>query len=73
MTTPKTELLLLLLVLGMVSSAVAQTAPRTAMPFPTVGMPKAIDHGALAAQPGAAPISVTIVLGLSILTTPKTC
>jgi kumamolisin len=64
-TTSKTELLFLLLVLGVVSSAVAQTAPRTAVPFPTAGMPKAIDHGALAAQPGAAPISVTIVLSLS--------
>jgi kumamolisin len=64
-TPSKTELLILLLVLGVVSSAVAQTAPRTAMPFPTAGMPKAIDHGALAAQPGAAPISVTIVLSLS--------
>jgi kumamolisin len=64
-TAPKIGFSFLLLVLGMVSSAVAQTAPRTAMPFPTAGMPKAIDHGALATQPGAAPISVTLVLSLS--------
>jgi kumamolisin len=49
----------------MFSSAVAQTAPRTAVPFPTAGMSKAIDRGVLTAQPDAAQISVTIVLRLS--------
>jgi kumamolisin len=62
-STPKGGLLILLLVLGMFSSAVAQTA----MPFPTAGTPKAIDRGALTAQPEAAQISVTIVLSLSDL------
>jgi kumamolisin len=62
--TALSGLLILLLVPALFSSAVAQTA-RTAVPGSTAGTPLAIDRGALAAQPSAAQISVTIVLALS--------
>jgi kumamolisin len=42
-------------------SAVAQTA----LPYPTAATPAATDLGPLEAQPNAAPISVTVALGLS--------
>jgi kumamolisin len=63
--TAKCGLLVLLLVPGVLSSAMAQTSARTAVPYPTAGMAKAIDRGALTVQPSAAQVSVTIVLKLS--------
>ena len=62
MITRRTALLIALLALGACSSALAQE--RRAVPYPTAETPKAIDRGALAAQPDAAPISVTVVLKL---------
>jgi kumamolisin len=55
----KNGLLMLLLVLGPLSTAMAQ---RTS--HPGAEAPKAIDRGALAAQPDAMPISVTVALKL---------
>jgi kumamolisin len=63
--TAKCGLLILLLPPGLLSSAMAQTTARTAVPYPTAGMSRALDRGALTAQPSAGQISVTIVLKLS--------
>jgi len=65
----KIGVLILILAVGLVPCALAQTkaeAPAThpAVPYPTAATPKAIDRGALSAQPGAAPMSVTIALSL---------
>ena len=63
--------LTLILLLGAAPTAVAQTssegARQVAVPYPTAETPKAIDRGELSAQPGSAPISVTIALNLSNL------
>jgi len=53
-----------LLTLGMLSSAVAQAAGHVALPYPSAATPKAIDRGALKAQSGTTPISVTVALSL---------
>jgi len=67
--TVKTAVLLLILALVLVPSAMAQTAAeaqgRTAVPYPTAETPRAVDLGAMTAQPGkAAPMSVTVALSL---------
>lgn len=69
MKTSKTGILTLILMLGTVPSAMAQTsaegpAGRVALPYPTAKTPKAIDRGELSAQPDAAPLSVTVALSL---------
>ncbi len=51
------------LVLGLFSSATAET-PHTALPYPTEKTPKAIDRGALTAEAGTTPLSITIALRL---------
>jgi kumamolisin len=65
----KTPLLMMLLVLGMLSSALAQNAARetaahAAIPYPGATTPKAIDIGPLRAQPETKSISVTVALRL---------
>jgi kumamolisin len=65
----KTGLLMVLLVSGMLPSAMAQTRGVVAenhagVPYPTKATPKAIDRGALRTQSNTTPISVTIVLSL---------
>ncbi len=69
MNTSKIGILLLILAVGLVPCALAQTktealANHSAVPYPTADTPKAIDRGELSAQPGAAPISVTVALSL---------
>ena len=60
----------MLLALGMFSGAIAQktaaeeTAAHVALPYPNKTTPKAIDIGALRAQPGVKSISVTVALHL---------
>jgi len=51
------------LALGLLSGAMAQTT-HTAVPYPTKETPKAIDRGALTADSGTRPLSVTIALKL---------
>ena len=60
MRTPKIRFLMLFLALGLLPSAIAQTAK----PYPTAATPKAVDLGALTVQSGATPISITIALHL---------
>ena len=60
MRTLKTGFLLASLVLGLLPSVMAQAAK----PYPSAATPKAVDLGALEAQSGAAPISITIALHL---------
>jgi kumamolisin len=65
----KIGILTLIFVLGMLASAMAQTdteepTGRAAVPYPTAATPKAIDRGALAAEPGTTPLSITIALRL---------
>jgi subtilase family serine protease len=60
---------MLLLALGMLPGAMAQTAAvataaRAALPYPSAATPKAIDQGELKLQSGATPISVTVALSL---------
>jgi subtilase family serine protease len=67
--TSKTGFLMLVLVLGMLSSAMAQiaaveTQAHDALPYPDAATPKGIDLGALKVQSGTTPISVTIALRL---------
>jgi kumamolisin len=67
--TSKTGFLMLFLVLGMLPSTMAQTAAvvtaaHAALPYPNAATPRAIDLGALKAQSGTTPISVTIALRL---------
>jgi subtilase family serine protease len=64
MTTSKTGFLLLLLVLGALPTAMAQTAANVGLPYPTAATPKAIDLGELKAQSGTTPVSVTVALRL---------
>lgn len=56
----KSALLLLFLALGMLPSAMGQTA----LPYPRVGTPKATDLGALKDLEGTKPMSVTVALRL---------
>jgi kumamolisin len=56
--------LVLVLILGILPSVKGQTSRREALPYPTAATPEAIDRGELAAQAGAAPVSVTLVLSL---------
>jgi kumamolisin len=51
------------LVLGLLSGAMAQTT-HTAVPYPTQKTPRAIDRGALTAESGTTPLSVTVALKL---------
>jgi kumamolisin len=62
--TPKTVILMSVLALGILPSAMAQTAAHAALPYPDAATPKPIDLGALTAQSGGTPISVTIALSL---------
>jgi subtilase family serine protease len=60
---------MLILLLGMLPSAMAQTAAEApaehpGVPFPTAATPKATDLGELSTQAGATPISVTVALSL---------
>jgi kumamolisin len=69
MSISKIGMVMLILVLGMLPSATAQTAAqapgRTAVPYPTAETPRAVDLGAMTAQPGGAvPMSVTVALSL---------
>jgi kumamolisin len=67
MTSWKTRsltFLLVLLVLGFLSSAMAQIATRTALPYPTANTPEAIDRGKLTDESGTTPLSITIALRL---------
>ena len=60
MRIPKIRFLMLFLVLGLLPSAIAQTAK----PYPTAATPEAVDLGTLEAQSGATPIAITIALHL---------
>jgi len=64
--TSKTGLKVLVLVLGVVSSVMAQTE-RKALPYPNRNTPKAVDMGSLKAQAGAEAISVTLALHMPAL------
>jgi kumamolisin len=56
----------LLVVVGLACTVLLPSAlAQTALPYPTAATPAAIDLGPLEAQPNAAPISVTVALGLS--------
>jgi kumamolisin len=63
MRTWKSGFVTSFLVLGLLSGAMAQTT-RTAVPYPTQKTPEAIDRGALSAESGTTPLSVTIALKL---------
>jgi kumamolisin len=68
MRTWKAGFLMFFLLLGLSSTAMAQTASRgMPLPFPTAETPKPIDRGELKAEAGTTPISVTIVLSLRSL------
>jgi kumamolisin len=65
----KIAIVMFIFVLGMLPGAMAQTAAqapgRTAVPYPTAETPRALDLGAMTAQPGGAePMSVTVALSL---------
>lgn len=60
----KARFLMFFLVLGFFSSATAETATHTALPYPTAATPQAIDRGALTAESGTIPLSITIALRL---------
>ena len=62
----KAQFLGCLLALGMLPSAMAETAARAA-PYPSAQTPKAVDIGALTALSASTPISVTVALRLSDL------
>jgi kumamolisin len=69
MRISKIGIVMLILVLGMLPNAMAQSAAQasgpTAVPYPTAKTPTAIDLGAMTAQPGrAVPMSVTVALSL---------
>jgi kumamolisin len=64
MTKCKVQLLVFFLTLGAFASATAQTTSGAGVPYPQAGSPMASDLGDLAAQPNAAPISITVVLPL---------
>jgi hypothetical protein len=66
--TSKIGILTLNFVLGMLPSAIAQTAPElaahAAVPYPTAAALKPIDRGEFSGQSATTPISVTIALSL---------
>jgi len=64
MRASKAGFLMFFLVLGSFSSAMAETATHTALPYPTATTPKPIDRGLLTAESAATPISITIALHL---------
>ena len=64
MRASKVGFLMLSLVLGLFSSAMAQAQQHAALPYPTATTPKPIDRGLLAVEAGATPISITIALHL---------
>jgi subtilase family serine protease len=66
MRIPKAGLLMLLLVLGILPSAMAQTEA-AAVPYPNAATPKAIDVGEFTALSATTPISVTLALRLTDL------
>src|ERR1700734_1826974 len=61
----KARLLTCLLALGVLPSAMADTAARAAPPYPSAQTPKAVDQGALGGLSASTPISVTVALRLS--------
>jgi kumamolisin len=61
MRTSKAGFLMFFLMLGLFSSAMAQTTP-TALPYPTEKTPQAIDRGALTED--TTPLSITVALRL---------
>jgi kumamolisin len=63
----KARLLTCLLALGVLPSAMADTAARAAPPYPSAQTPKAVDQGALGELSASTPISVTVALRLSDL------
>ena len=63
MRTWKSGFVMPFLVLGLLSSTMAQTT-HNALPYPTSEAPKPIDRGALAAESGRTPVSATIGLKL---------
>src|SRR5271170_6950721 len=68
MKSPTIGLVTFLLVIGAFPSATAQTSPLNANPSgPPASATQRIDHGPLAVESPAAPISVTIALSLSNL------
>ena len=67
MRISKLFFLTLFLSLALLPSAKAQAADKAAVPYPDATTPKAIDRGELKAQPGVAPISVTVALKMSNL------
>jgi hypothetical protein len=67
MRTSRIGFLMLFLVLGVLPSAMAQTAAHAALPYPDAATPTAIDLGELKAQSGTTPISITIALRLAKL------
>src|SRR3974390_43487 len=66
MRTSKIGLLVVVSVLALVSSALAQTE-RRALPYPNRTTPTAVDVGELKAQVGSEPMSVTVALHLTDL------
>ena len=56
----KARLLTCLLALGVLPSAMADTAARAAPPYPSAQTPKAVDQGALGELSASTPISVTV-------------
>jgi kumamolisin len=67
MRTSRIGFLMLFLVLGVLPSAMAQTAAHAALPYPDAATPTAIDLGELKAQSATTPISITIALRLAKL------
>jgi kumamolisin len=63
MKTWNARFVMFFLALGLFSSAVAET-PHAALPYPTEKTPRAIDRGALTAESGTTPLSITIALRL---------
>src|SRR5271168_2530419 len=61
----KARLLTCLLALGVLPSAMADTAARAASPYPSAQTPKAVDQGALQELSASESISVTVALRLS--------
>src|SRR5215469_15162489 len=64
MRTSRTGFLMVFLVLVVLPTTKAQTSRCDALPYPTADTPNAIDRGALTAEAGTTPISVTVFLSL---------
>jgi kumamolisin len=64
--------LMFFLALGLFSRAMAETATHSALPYPTEKTPQAIDRGALTAESGTTPLSITIALRLRDLNEAET-